>query len=206
MNLSQMRDEVYNLTGFPVNDGLVTPDKVDGHINRALRHIGNMRPWRWLQATDADNTATVAGTDTYTLPSDYVATRSLTIGGSVCRRVTIDELDALPILDNRSTPTVYAIEGDSLILYPTPADAQTIVHRYNCAERTLTQATMTPLLPAAYHDIITNRAAYTVLMSTGDATRAAMFRTEDDEVEKRLLGSQQSVDQRRIRVRPGGGL
>ena len=65
---------------------------------------------------------------------------------------------------------------------------------------------MVPLLPAAYHDIITNRAAYTVLMSTGDATRAAMFRTEDDEVEKRLLGSQQSVDQRRIRVRPGGGL
>ena len=48
MNLSQMRDEVYNLTGFPVNDGLVTPDKVDGHTNRALRHIGNMRPWRWL--------------------------------------------------------------------------------------------------------------------------------------------------------------
>ena len=60
MNLAELRDAVYDATGFPVNDGLVTANFVDGQVNRALSYISNLHPWRWLEATDTTNTATVA--------------------------------------------------------------------------------------------------------------------------------------------------
>lgn len=105
MNLAELRDAVYDATGFPVNDGLVTANFVDGQVNRALSYISNLHPWRWLEATDTTNTATVANQSTYTLPTDFVETRSLSISGAPARLTTIDEFDAQNYAVRRPTPS-----------------------------------------------------------------------------------------------------
>lgn len=206
MNLAEFQDAVYGATGFPVNDGLITPTFVNSQVNRALRHIAGVKAWRWLQATDEDNEATVAAQAAYTLPTDYVSTRSLTIDSTPAREVTIDEYDAMAYADMRPTTWVYAVHGTQLLLYPTPQDVLTIVHRYLRSEKDLTSATMTPLLPAQYHDAVVARAAYTTLLRANDVTRAAQFRDEYELAEKRMLTASRSTAQRRVRVRSGGGL
>lgn len=151
--LQAIRADVYELMGYSTSDGRLTSTHVDLFINMALRRYANRHVWPWLVDTDSTNTATVAGTGSYSVPSDHIRTLSVTVD---------DNSDLQAVLPRQFVtwggregfPAYYTVEQSLLKLAPTPSDAWTLVHEYLKTEPTISGDTDTPLIPDAHLDIV----------------------------------------------------
>lgn len=201
MNLGELQTALDRKTGL----GFDSTAQIS-FINQALAAITAERPWTWLDATDSFNT--VASTVAYTLPTDWIETRGMTIGatGRPMQPVSIRDGDVYNFLDPPMTDC-YAIEGGNLRIYPTPSSVEAVVHRYVKREPTLTSASDTPILPTEFHPSIVAYAAKLEAERLGMEKQAAMWTREWDDWLVRMRGGNRRLQgPRRIRVRPGSGI
>ena len=114
------------------------------------RFLRKVRHW---QMEKRATTPTVAGTKEIAVPSDYVEMRNLKINTSV-----VDVLEFLPPSvfywrnSEQGVPKYYTVQGDQLILYPTPDSEYTLEMGYY-AFPTLADDNTTNWLLTSYPDI-----------------------------------------------------
>lgn len=135
-------------------------------LNEALGRVG--RRVDSLQRRTAATVAVVGGTDTYALPADFVRLVSLR---DASKRYVLEEVDAT-VIDTQpaatGSPTLYAVDGSSLLIWPTPSAAVTLTLRYWATPAVMDDDADIPAIPSDYVDLLVTYA------------RSKLFRWEDD--------------------------
>ena len=113
-------------------------------LNAGLRQITTEREWPWLFKI-ATSTTTLDD-DTIDLPADHSRTSYITVDGYDLDEASPRELAGLRADDDgASCPALYAVEANTLRIYPKPTAGLAIEHAYFANEATLvgTQQTIT---------------------------------------------------------------
>lgn len=200
MNLTQLGGALDRKTGIAIDASA----RVEW-INEAIQAISEERDWPWLDGVDTFNT--VANTAAYNFPADWKRTRSVSINDQVAHRISIIDGDAYnENFDDWRSPYHYALEGNQLVIFPTPLAVMSVKHRYVKQEPMLDDGTDTPLVPSHFHQAVVAYAAARVCDRLGD-DRSAKFDSEYERWRKRMLdATARSQQPHRVRVRAGGGL
>lgn len=198
MNLGSMKDAVYALSGYPTDDGLVTPTVVVGAINNALALIAGEADWPWMRTSTTF--ASVAGTAAYAVPIGWVRTTKIT------------DPDGYPLIEGNAreleddfgldvgTPRYWTVDLEQIELRPIPDAVLTYTHHYVRTEKELAADTETPYLPATWHRAVVQLALVDVHEAGRNPERAeAALKRYEREWRSRMLD-----DRRRMRgaVRP----
>jgi hypothetical protein len=113
-----------------------------GRLHRALR----------MPTTDARAiVSTVAGTNVYALPADFVALHddeAILYETDVLEPVDISEFDQIPVASGQ--PRYFALSENLILLYPNPDAVYELTMRYRSVQ-TLTDDADEPALPADQH-------------------------------------------------------
>lgn len=193
-NLAELRKRVHWRTGRAVSD-----DALNGYINEALATLAAERDWPWMQRTAT--VTLVDGQDTYGVPADYVRTRSLGDELELYDHVAVRDLEGA---------TGYTIEGDQLLIRPTPRAGRVLTHRYQAAPSELVNDTDEPELPPTFQGAVVAYAAYLTYARMGGEAKweraAERAYVDYQRWVKRLVNERRYAGPDRIRVRPGGGV
>ncbi|MGH9266733.1 MAG: hypothetical protein ACRD0D_00995 [Acidimicrobiales bacterium] len=202
MNLSQLREAVYDLVGVPATDTLLTSAVVDRAVNQALHDAEVESEWPWLETSET--VTTVAGTAAYAttaLRSLYLAAPGQASLALVEQRELDDRWGSGPATA-AGRPRDYALWAGLLELRPVPDGAYAYTHRYYRAEPDLALGTDTPLLPASFHTAIVELAAARVLRRNREEARAAQSIAEWQRWLARMRGHRRrSVGPSKVRLR-----
>jgi hypothetical protein len=137
-------------------------------INEAVHRVARRAKLRTTRKTFSPTL--VAGTGAYSLPSDFVRLLSLrnTTDAADLQEVDVDDIDNMPA--GSSKPSIFAQDGQQLVLYPTPDRAYALTLRYegNLSFVNDTDTTDTVGFPDDYADLLVTYA------------RSRLFRAEDD--------------------------
>lgn len=211
MRLQQLREKVRNRAGVASGDQFITPQVLDDAINQAVFQIDAENRWPWLEATQT--VTLVAGTDTYALPTNFDATRSVVLNIAGQASITLYEVAPTVALaqDTASTgrPEGFSISQGSIILIPTPDSngAYTLTHLYYRTSSELVGDDDQPLIPDQFHPAIVAAAAS--LIASREDKRAMKDACDVDVAQwvRRMRGSlRQSTGPVVPRVRPGSWL
>lgn len=149
MNLLALRNEVLN-HGF---DPVVYSSRVNNWLNDGQSQIARQVNYYMSEALELETTA--SGTTTFPLPDDFARERSVSYTDRA------GELEAVYLRDlDRSNPTssglprFYAIDGQTIHLFPTPDNTYVLRLRYWKMPMTLVNDTDTPSLPEDYHNLL----------------------------------------------------
>lgn len=108
---------------------------INREINDAIRHYESVR-FRWNEVRENEFATTVSGSRTISLPATFVKLDSLKViyNGSYIRMRprTWDEIETMDMQVSMASgpPTLYAIYGNVLRIFPQPNDAYTLVGSY----------------------------------------------------------------------------
>lgn len=202
---SAIRSAVYERTGLPTDDGLVTAAFLNGAIQQALDFYSTLADWPWLQETISVSVLT--GTPGYAVPADWSRTRFLRIDDSYpLRPFSLEELYTRWTDDaSVGRPSEFAIDDEGIVLRPTPDQAYTMIHGYLKTEPVMTDDANSPLLPVRYHYAIVEYASWLALRRTRDEQRAQEAKSAFDEYLRAMRDDRRRTDGPiRVRVRPGG--
>jgi hypothetical protein len=164
-------------TALPDDDTLAA-------INDALKVISMEWEWYWLFATAT--ASTVAGTATIAAPAGYLRTISLDIGGDIMVERTFAELFSYETTSG--TPSIFALAGANLRLWPTPSAVQTYTLYYYRSEPALTLDADTPLLPDAYSPWLVAEAALALALRTNSTDKYSILQEEVAGWRRRAVG------------------
>lgn len=193
MDRQGLREALIEKLRLPAGDGTLTPPVLNGTINEALRRYSAEREWPWLltSATVAISTSGIG-----TLPTGFVTAKQLLMPDSngtpnVVPYVGIDNLLS------SEYRYCWADDGTNVRVEPAPVASTNSTLWYFRVETDLTADTDTPLMPAAYHDLIVTLAAELGAKKKRDYEQAQMLHSEYLELLK--------VYERRVfRKAPGG--
>lgn len=171
MNLGQLRTEVRLRANVPSTDGLWTDDFVDSAINAALADLSAEQKWWWLQDSAAPSHTSGAVDLSGVTPVPRTVAHVL-VGGAEAQRVSSAEADLA--VSATAPPHLYSVWGDTLQIRPAPSGATAVAIRYYRDEPTLALDADEPLMPAAYHPAIVDRACSIGFESLDDTSSAAM--------------------------------
>ena len=173
VNLGQLRTAVRLRANVPANDGIWTNAFVNDAINTALADLSLEQPWWWLQ-----NTATPTATDgAVTLSGLSPVPRDIShvfVGDVEAKKVSVAESDLTAVSGPVDARYTWSVWGQSLQIRPEPSASETITMRYYRDEPVLTADSDTPIMPAAYHPVIVERACAIGFESLDDQSSAAM--------------------------------
>jgi hypothetical protein len=92
------------------------------------------RDLRLRRQISSTTLATVAATQSVALPTDFLEVENLSVGTSIARNLVYMNIEALdvkyPVGSYSGTPVAYTLEGNSLLLGPTPDAAYSISMLY----------------------------------------------------------------------------
>lgn len=145
-----------------------------------LIRLAELRLSRALLAPGRDTTgtvATVSGTQTVSLPSDFAQMRQLRIAGDNSTGYPLEAvtLNTVEAYDYSGKPTVYAIHGDTIILGPIPDAAYTLNLRYEQKLTALTDNSQTNWVLANHADAYVYMAAAVISLHMLDRETAALY-------------------------------
>jgi hypothetical protein len=149
MNLGQLRAEVLG-HGF---DPVWFPSaRIDTYINDAYQAI--VSAVNYFTTEDSQAVVTVVGTANIPWPADLGHLRSLTDTDQqrVLTQITLGDIDNAAV--SRGRPTLYAADGATLRLYPTPDGTYNLLLRYWSMPPPLALDTDVPQIPAAWHRVL----------------------------------------------------
>lgn len=207
MNRGDLESAVRYRLGVPTGDSFNTDTVIDELLGEALYAVSAEAQWPWLQGSATITTA--AGTASYAVPADWYRTRTLVIDtkGPSLELRQIRDIDDVYSTD-RGLPCWYTIEGDQVVLRPTPDGVYSITHRYQKVEPALTAdsgAGSTPLMPAQYHHAIVQYAVWQSFLRANQGARAqAAFVAYQGWLKRMHDDRRRTSASPRIRVRPGG--
>lgn len=203
MNYSQLRQSTLTRIGVSSNDALFTATVVGDLVNEAIHTIEVEFDWPWLEAITTHSTT--AGTQTLTVPTDWLRTDKLWIADN-------DPLEYLGFGDlrqqydvtGRGQPEAYSIVADAIYLGPTPDSTYTVNHLYIRREPDLTSDTDSPLMPASFHMAIVELATALGLRRSREEARAVVAENSYNNWLRRMADNRRRSSQpMRVRVRPG---
>lgn len=172
--LTNLIARVYEAVGFPTDDGTITSSAVTSFLNRALERIATEKDWPWLEFTTTHSTA--AGTATITPPTGWTRTQFLYIGSSELE--LRQRRDLIRLAEVTGRPTLYAEQGDTLVLAPTPNGVYTVNHGYIKKENVLSSGSDTTLIPTEYAQLVVAGAGANVARRLRDRQMEKMFEDE----------------------------
>lgn len=205
IDVTAMTLAVRTRLGNPATDGFFTDAQILDLLNESIQYNNTLGEWPWTKKTGT--ISMTAGTNSYSLPNDWVKTRVLSIDGYD----TMQELSLKEIRDKVTTeqgaPTYFCVENELIYVRPTPNSSYTVNHDYLQEEPILVNGTDVPLMPEQWRYAIVEYAAYLAHMRQGDFAAAdrAMARHQKW-YEAMADHRRRTTGGRRIRVRPGSGL
>lgn len=169
-------------------------------LNESLQQVSTEHHWPWLQKVWRP--VMVAGQASYKPPYGWVSVRSVALNGQDIARAHMGTVDG------DATWVGWAVEGDQLVLSPTPAGGETVVVRISQAEAPLVSATDTPLLPEEWHSAVLVNLAASIVLERLDEFQRADRRMKAYEAALRRMKrtGRRSRGPIAAKVRPGGGL
>lgn len=165
-------------------------------LNAGLAKISTEREWPWLFVVAAD--ATTATDDTLTLPADLSRLSYITVDGA-----DLDEASARELGSSRSatgTPSLYAVEGDTIRVSPNPDGVYDVELGYYRHEPKITAGANVPLVPDAYSDWVVTAGAVKLAVRTNNTARLLELKAEyDGWLARAMDNSRRSAGVSRIR-------
>lgn len=206
MNLSQLRSSVLSRMGLTSGDPLFTSPVLTELVNEAVHVIETEEDWPWLEAITTHSTT--AGTQTLTVPTDWLRTRNLWIADNdPLVNTGFTDLRARFDATTRAQPTHYSLTADAIYLGPTPDATYTVNHHYIKREPDLTSDTDSPLMPASFHAAIVEHATYLGLRRSREEGRASVALDAYQGWLRRMIDNRRRSSQSmRVRVRSGSWL
>lgn len=201
--LDELRVLVKDRGQIADDDFHLTPQRLTRIVNAALRKVSLTEDWPWLYAES--QIATVAGTNTYSAPSDFNRVYSIhhNDNGDQLQRRGVRYVESFDT-NARGRPSVYAIKDDEIIVAPTPDSAYTLNLTYVRFEPKLASDTSVPLIPDGYMDGVIEWGAYLANRAVNNSERAEesrrAFREWLTDARDNVNRGQESL---RIRVRSG---
>lgn len=194
MNHAELRASLERRTGVAFDATAQTE-----FLNDALRATAAAADWPWLEATQT--ITLVAGTAAYALPTGYLDTRSVKLSdGEPVTRVAVEDGDRWDSW--QAAPSCgYAIEGDTIVFFPTPAAADTVTHRYTVEETELSADGDEPLLPATFHPAVVCYAAKVMMDRLDQPRRADRFESEFNSWLRQMQPHRHRGGRRTVRLR-----
>lgn len=171
MNRAQLRDRARHLAAIP-HTTLLPDARLNDYLNEALAEINRSQDWPFLYAERT--ISAVVGQDTYPLPADARALRSVSVReGSRLRRRVLEplsevEFDALGGIDSTGIPAYYTVRGRDLVLYPAPNAPEQLTVRVHLTARELLIDTDEPAFRPEYHVAVAYMAASLALLREND--------------------------------------
>ena len=149
MNLGAIRAEVLAHGFDPTQFGSA---RINQYINDGQNLI--CRRVDWYTDETVQDISTVAGTAVYAWPADFARGRSLrnTALNQELQEVSLRDIDRAS--SSQGSPTVYAIDGPNIHLYPTPDGAYPLELRYWKLPPALVNDTDIPVIPADWHSLL----------------------------------------------------
>lgn len=166
MRLMEYREKVRNRAGIASGDQFIPSSVIDDAVNQALEQIDAEYHWPWLEVTNTFTT--VAGTDTYALPADYRATRSILLRNTGGNQRILYNVSPTQALAKSSTatgvPDAYGIIGNNIVFVETPDQEYTVTHLYYRQTIELVADDDEPLIPDQWHGSVVAAAAANIAM------------------------------------------
>lgn len=183
MNYKQIRDAVYRTKAVSQNpptsfDSTLQEDiEIKQLIQNSLDDIFS-EVWNFRKSTMTFQT--VIGQASYDMPLGIIEKSGVSIEGNTYPLVNEKAPYSLPI--QSGTPTKYYVQGDKLVLHPTPNAVKTVqVHYLNLmqgvdAEGNLKEKmeleTDSPNIPSRFHDLIVRKTELAYMRDRADKNNA----------------------------------
>jgi hypothetical protein len=177
MNLAQIRAEVLSHGFDPV---WFPQGRIDNYINDAYQAVVSAVNYFTTEASQA--IVTVAGTSLQPWPSDMGHLRALVDADQhrVLAQVRLADIDGYAASSGR--PTLYAISGAALRLYPTPDGPYNLLLRYWSLPPRMALDTDVPAIPDAWHRLLWYWGCKEAYASEDDAQNAQYWEAQYNNV------------------------
>lgn len=207
MNVTNLIAAVRRRTGLSSSDAFAADADITEILAEVCNAVASEHDWPWLETSATLTTA--AGTATYSVPADWMRTRTLQVSGSspMDSSLSREQVDGwFPDSVNSSgEPLFFVVSGDTLRLYPTPDAVYSVTHVYYKSETVLAAGSDVPLMPAWAQGILIWGAASHLLRRTGQDARADEAQVQYDRWLRRLQDNvRRTSGPVRVRVRSGG--
>jgi hypothetical protein len=148
-------------------------------LNQAQSRIARHVEIRELYTTSSYTT--VAGTATYTLPTDFVRATGLQNTSQQYRLTYVDDPNLLRednLLYQRGSPTSFSFSESGLLLSPIPGSVESLLLTYYKRPADLSADGDTSVLPADYHDLMVSWTLSRAYRSEDDAQMSQFYQAE----------------------------
>lgn len=180
--LSTLRTLVIDKLGLTTNDGRMTSASLNRSINTGLQKLATDYDWPWLVVDTTLTTA--AGDDSYSPPSGWTRTKRLSYENDLLTERQRDDFVLWNEVEN--VPHLYAVEGTTIYLCPTPNNTYSLTHTYITAETVLSGDSDTPLCPDYYIDVVVTYAALDMARKIKDTSLLNTLEQERKDWLKRI--------------------
>ena len=172
-----------------VRDTGYSTTEIKNYINDAQNDVFNEYKLPFVQeAQDYTTVANVADlTNGSGLPTNYV--QALEIVDSTGRALTYIDVREVAQLDDSSerTPDRWYFYEDTINLYPTPTEAQTLTLRYYKKPTVITSDSAVPEVPSEFEELLVVGEAYRVLQVKDNYDQAGILQNKFDEILQKLV-------------------
>jgi len=177
MNLAEIK-RLANITIAELSDGYTVPSPIQTrHINHGYRILNNVS----LFSQASLSITTTNGTQSYSLPADYLYIRDVYWKGLPLTWVPLKYLNRHSSA-TISTPINYSISEGTIYFDPIPNDTGSFISgRYYSAPSNLTAATDSPTFPEAFHDYLVDYAIYEGLLLAKKGEAAQVYKSRFDD-------------------------
>ena len=164
----------------------------DEAINEAQADLAQEIEFRAL--FDVETVTTVAGTITYTLPTDYMRSYSLedTEENQELVFYPVGDYDLLDQDFSSGRPSVYTIDRGNIRLYPTPDAVYSLDFRHYRSPATLAADADIPEIPTRYHKLLRMYALARLFERENDLTQAQFHQERYNQEKSRAAADLQA--------------
>lgn len=156
--------------------------KLDSVINQGLRMLSVKFDWPWLAASTT--LSVVAGTSSYTMPTDLRKTLAITRQDKPQRLVEVSPYEVLGVVGGdlpSGTPAAYFVHGRDLYLDKVPTESATYDWLYYTSPTLLDDDTDEPEFVEEFHLVLADYAVAKAWEREEDFAKAAEARKDFDQ-------------------------
>jgi hypothetical protein len=201
--LAEHRATLRSLGNFPADDTQITDAVLNREINRALRRIAMRHDWPWLM--EERTLILVGDVRSYPLPDDFlrlISVRDTDSGHTLSLRgiVEVDQHEG----HSNGRSSIYAVQGNRLVVAATPSAQATCKIRYVAQENTLVNDTDIARIPDYFMDGLYDAVLVQLFRIVKQLDEAGLAEGRFEVwVTENQDNIRQTRESPRIRVRPG---
>lgn len=158
-------------------DHLEIPSGTQAQLANLIR-LAELRLARKITSTGREATttlATIPGTQTVSLPSDFSQMRQLRISGDPSYPLEPVTLNTVETMDHSGKPLVYAMHAGKIVLGPNPDAVYTLSLRYQAGLTPLTDNSQTNWLLVEHADAYVYMSAALICQHLSDPDNATLY-------------------------------